>query len=231
MNPPWNLAVLNPKIENEIKLIDWWMLKYILGDLLKQPQTCKVDDGKHFEYLLRFFCSFIVKYTFLFAFLKFLDFFFSTLRSLKTKKKRCCEGGPWRPYKLRLFCPLFTSLFHEHSHRVFSVLLYAILGSCDNNFAGRLFINPEFCQCPLRRSYQLHLFWYLQQTCALLLHQAGYCTCNVMVFKCTRYTTCITLNVSQTGCTVASKLGFEPGLLVWRAGSLSIRSSEPATFV
>ncbi len=28
----------------------------------------------------------------------------------------------------------------------------------------RLFINPEFCQCPLRSSCQLQLFWYLQQT-------------------------------------------------------------------
>ncbi len=65
--------------------------------------------------------------------------------------------------------------------------------------------------------------------CMLLLHQlvigVGYRTFNVMVFKCMRYTTYITLNVSQTGCTVASQLRFEPGSLVWRAGSLPIKPS------
>ncbi len=50
-----------------------------------------------------------------------------------------------------------------------------------------------------------------------------------MVLKCTNYTTRITLNVSQTGCTVASQLGFEPGSLVWQADSLPIKPSEPAT--
>ncbi len=49
--------------------------------------------------------------------------------------------------------------------------------------------------------------------CVLLLHQLviGPVTVHfdVMVFKCTHYTTCVTLNVSQTGCTVASQLGFE----------------------
>ncbi len=59
---------------------------------------------------------------------------------------------------------------------------------------------------------------------------AGYHTFNILVFKCTHYTTCITLNVSQTGCTVESQLGFEPGSLVWRAGSLPIKPSEPAKF-
>ncbi len=61
--------------------------------------------------------------------------------------------------------------------------------------------------------------------CVLLLHQLvnGPVTFNVMVLKCTHYTTRITLNVSQTGCTVASQLGFEPGSLVWRAGSLPIK--------
>ncbi len=46
--------------------------------------------------------------------------------------------------------------------------------------------------------------------CVLLLHHLVIgpvtFTFNVMVFKCTHYTTCITLNVSQTGCTVASQL-------------------------
>ncbi len=55
-----------------------------------------------------------------------------------------------------------------------------------------------------------------------------YHTFNVMIFKCTHYTTCITLNVSQTRCTVASQLGFEPGSLVWRASSVPIKPSGPA---
>ncbi len=46
-----------------------------------------------------------------------------------------------------------------------------------------------------------------------------------MVLKCTHYTTRITLNVLQTGCTVASQLGFEPGSLVWLVGSLPIKRS------
>ncbi len=53
-------------------------------------------------------------------------------------------------------------------------------------------------------------------------------TFHVMVFKCKHYTTCITLNVLQNGCTVVSQLGFEPGSLVWRAGSLPIKPSGPA---
>ncbi len=65
--------------------------------------------------------------------------------------------------------------------------------------------------------------------CVLLLHQLviGPVTVhfNVMVFKCTHHTTCITLNVLQTGCTVASQLGFEPCSPVWQAGSRSIKPS------
>ncbi len=49
-----------------------------------------------------------------------------------------------------------------------------------------------------------------------------------MVLKCTHYTTCIKLNVSQTGCTVAFQLGFEQHLLVWRASSLPIKPSRLA---
>ncbi len=170
---------------------------------------------------------------------------------VKYKKGKCYEVGPWRPHKLRLFSPLLTPLFHEHSRRVFRVLLYAISESCDTDFAGqivykprpsysmlsqslvtqtslaRLFINPEFCQCPLRRSCQLQLFWYLQQTACFCCISAGnwdgYRTFNVMVLKCVHYTIRITLNVLQTGCTVASKLGFEPCSLVWRTSSLPIK--------
>ncbi len=68
--------------------------------------------------------------------------------------------------------------------------------------------------------------------CVLLLYQLVIVPVTVHLmywfFKCTHYTTCITLNVSQTGCTVASQLGFEPGPLVWRSGSLPIKPSGPA---
>ncbi len=56
--------------------------------------------------------------------------------------KRCCEVGLWRPHKLRLFSPLLTFLFHEHSHRVFGVLLYAISKFCDTDFAGQVVYKP-----------------------------------------------------------------------------------------
>ncbi len=46
-----------------------------------------------------------------------------------------------------------------------------------------------------------------------------------MVLKCMLYITHITLNVSQTGCTVVTQLGFELGLLVWQAGSLPTKLS------
>ncbi len=48
--------------------------------------------------------------------------------------------------------------------------------------------------------------------CVLLLRYRAF---NVTVLKCTHYTTRITLNVSQTGCTVASQLVFKPDFLVW----------------
>ncbi len=61
--------------------------------------------------------------------------------------------------------------------------------------------------------------------CVLLLHQLvigkSYRTFNVMVLKCTYYTTRITLNVSQTVSTVAPQLGFQPDSPVSRVGSLS----------
>ncbi len=63
--------------------------------------------------------------------------------------------------------------------------------------------------------------------CVLLLHKlvTGPVTVhfNVMVLKCKHYTTRITLNILQTGCTVASQLGYELGLLVWRADFLPIK--------
>ncbi len=50
--------------------------------------------------------------------------------------------GLWTPHKLKLFSPLLTPLFNEHSHRVFGVLLYAISEFCDNDFAGQVVYKP-----------------------------------------------------------------------------------------
>ncbi len=123
------------------------------------------------------------------------------------------------------------SLFHEHSHRVFGVLLYAISEFCDTNFAGQVVYKLSSASV----LWGAHANYSYFDTCSRLRASAasacnwtGYRTFNVMVFKCTYYATCITLNVSQTGCTVAYQLGFKPGSLVWRAGSLPIKPSGPA---
>ncbi len=50
--------------------------------------------------------------------------------------------GPWISHELRLFSPMLTPLFHEHSHRVFHVLLYAISEFCDTDFAGQIVYKP-----------------------------------------------------------------------------------------
>ncbi len=83
----------------------------------------------------------------------------------KKKKKKCCEVGPWRPHKLRLFSPLLTHSFFMSIRIEFSASYYVLSRSIVTPTSlARLFMNPEFCQCALRRSCQLQLFSYLQQT-------------------------------------------------------------------
>ncbi len=50
---------------------------------------------------------------------------------------------PWRPHKLRLFNPLLTPLFHEHSQSVFIVLFYIISEIYDTDFAGQVVYKPQ----------------------------------------------------------------------------------------
>ncbi len=138
--------------------------------------------------------------------------------------------GPWWPISSNYFGSLPTALFHKHSHSVFGIL-YLCYTRSDTDFPGRLLINPELCQCPQRRSCQLQLFWYLEQIvcfCCINCSWASYHTFNVIVHKCTRYITHITLNVSQSGSAVVSQLGFERGSLIWWAGSLPTKPSRPA---
>ncbi len=99
---------------------------------------------------------------------------------------------------------------------------------------ARLFINPEFCQCPLgahaNYSYS-HICSRLRASTASACNWASYHTFNVMVLKCAYYITHIILNVLQTPCTIASQVEFELGLQVWRDGSLPIKPSRPACHV
>ncbi len=141
--------------------------------------------------------------------------------------------GPRRCHKLKLFSPLLTRLFHEHSHWVLIILLYAISESCDTDFAGQVVYKPWVLSVSSEVLVSITAILILAADSVLLLHQLviGPVTIHliVMVLKCMHYITHITLNVSQTGCIIASQLGFEPGSLVWQAGSLPTKPSGLAT--
>ncbi len=130
-----------------------------------------------------------------------------------------------------LFSPLLTYLFHEHSHRVFSVLHHATSEFCDTNFAGQTVYKPWVLSVSSEALMPITAILIPAADCALPLHQLviGPVTVHyVMVLKCMHYITRITLNVSQTWYTVASQLGFKLGLLIWQASSLPTKPSRPA---
>ncbi len=83
---------------------------------------------------------------------------------LKKKKKKVVGWDLEVPtssgYLVHCSYPFFTSI-----HKAFSAS-YSMLSQsfAIPNSPARLFINPEFRQCPLRCSCQLQLFWYLPQT-------------------------------------------------------------------
>ncbi len=87
------------------------------------------------------------------------------------KKKKCCEVGPWRSHKLRLFSPLLTPLFHEHSHRVFGVLLYAISESFDTGFAGQVVYKPWVLSVSSEAVMLITAILIPAADCVLMLHQ------------------------------------------------------------
>ncbi len=91
--------------------------------------------------------------------------------SVTSIKKKCFEVVLWRPHKLRLFRPLFTPLFHEHLHGVFGVLLYAILESCDTNFAGQVVYKPWGLSVSSEALMPITAILIPAADCVLLLHQ------------------------------------------------------------
>ncbi len=136
--------------------------------------------------------------------------------------------GPSKPRKLRLFSPLLIPLFHEHSYSVFGILLYAMSESYGTVFAGHVVYKPWVLSVSSQALMTIIANLIAAADCLLLLHQL---VIGVMVPKCTHYIKRITLNVSQTGCTVVSQLGFELGSLIRRAGSLPTKQSRPATTI
>ncbi len=133
------------------------------------------------------------------------------------------------PHKVRLFSPSLTPLFREHSHRVFSVLLYAISDFFDTDFAIQVVFKHWVLPVSSEVLMPITAILIPAADFGFLLHQPilGPVIVHVMVLKWTHITR-ITLNVSQTGCTIVSQLGFEPGLLVRWAVSQPIKPSGPA---
>ncbi len=86
-------------------------------------------------------------------------------------KKRCCEVGPRRPHKLRLCSPLPTPLFHEHLHRVFGVLLYAVSEFCDTNFASQVVYKPWVLSVSPGALVPITAILVPAADCVLLLHR------------------------------------------------------------
>ncbi len=69
--------------------------------------------------------------------------------------------------------PIAPPLFYEHSHSFFNILYPCYPQSLVTATSlGRLFINPKFCQCPLRRG--AHLWKILHETCFINMLCATY---------------------------------------------------------
>ncbi len=107
--------------------------------------------------------------------------------------------------------PLLTHLFYEHSHRVFGVLFYAISESCDTDFAGQVVFKPWVLSVSSEALMPITAILIPEANCVLLLHRLviGPVTVHLMLWFLNAN---IILNVSQTGCTVASQLGFKSGV-------------------
>ncbi len=142
-----------------------------------------------------------------------------------------CVGKPLReraPRITRRICEWYARRSPHHSCECVNV----VSELSETNFTGQVVIKLSSV-CVFWGAYANYSYFdtcnKLRASAASACNWASYRTFDVMVLKCTHYTTLITLNVLQTGCTVASQLRFEPSSLVWRASSLPIRPS-PAYF-
>ncbi len=79
-------------------------------------------------------------------------------------------------------------LFHERSHRVFGVLLYAISEFCDTDFAGQVVYKPWVLSMSFWGAHANYSYFNscsrLRASAASACNWVGYCTFYVVVFKC-----------------------------------------------
>ncbi len=65
-------------------------------------------------------------------------FFCKIAKNFGSIMKKVLWGGTLKaPISSSYLASLFAPIFHEHSHKVFGILLYAISESCDTDFAGQ----------------------------------------------------------------------------------------------
>ncbi len=89
------------------------------------------------------------------------------------KKKGVAKWDLEGPISSSYFSPLLTPLFYDHPHRVFifGVLLYAILESCNTDFAGQVVHKPWVLPVSSQTHMPITSILIPATDCVLLLHQ------------------------------------------------------------